>query len=78
MPTRVAINGFGRVGRAAFRSAYEREADIEWAGINDLVDPATLAHLLRRDTVYGRFAADVEATEHSIVVDGLDIPVFAE
>ena len=78
MPTRVAINGFGRVGRAAFRSAYEREADIEWAGINDLVDPATLAHLLRRDTVYGRFPADVEATEHSIVVDGFDIPVFGE
>ena len=78
MPTRVAINGFGRVGRAAFRSAYEREADIEWAGINDLVDPVTLAHLLRRDTVYGRFAADVEATDRSIVVDGFEIPVFGE
>ena len=78
MSVRVAINGFGRVGRAAFRSAYEREADIEWAGINDLVDPATLAHLLRRDTVYGRFAAESRRPSRSIVVDGLDIPVFAE
>jgi glyceraldehyde 3-phosphate dehydrogenase len=78
MATRVAINGFGRVGRAAFRSACAKEADIEWAGINDLVDPATMAHLLRRDTLYGAFAAAVEATENAIVVDGFEIPVFGE
>jgi len=78
MPTRVAINGFGRVGRAAIRSAYAHEADIEWAGINDLVDPPTLAHLLRRDTVYGAFPATVEATHAAIAVDGLEIPVFGE
>jgi glyceraldehyde 3-phosphate dehydrogenase len=78
MPTRVAINGFGRVGRAAFRSAYAQEADIEWVGVNDLVDTATLAHLLRRDTLYGAFTAEVEAIENAIVVDGVEIPVFDE
>ena len=56
MSVRVAINGFGRTGRAAFRAAYEREADIEWVAINDLAEPAMLAQLLRHDTVYGPFA----------------------
>ena len=78
MATRVAINGFGRVGRAALRSAYAQEADIEWAGINDLVDPGTLAHLLRRDTVYGRFERSVDSTDGAIIVDGHAIPVFNE
>jgi glyceraldehyde 3-phosphate dehydrogenase len=78
MSTRVAINGFGRVGRAALRSAYEQGADVEWVGINDLVEPAALAHLLRRDTVYGSFGLDVLASEHGIVVDGVEIPAFAE
>jgi glyceraldehyde 3-phosphate dehydrogenase len=78
MTTRVAINGFGRVGRAAFRAAYERGAAIEWAGINDLADAATLAHLLRRDSVYGPFAGSVEATDDALVVDGSRIPVLAE
>jgi glyceraldehyde 3-phosphate dehydrogenase len=78
MPVRVAINGFGRVGRATLRAAYEQEADIEWAGINDLVDPATLAQLLRRDSIYGAFGLPVEAAEHGIVVDGVHVPVLAE
>jgi glyceraldehyde 3-phosphate dehydrogenase len=78
MSTRVAINGFGRVGRAALRSAYEQRADVEWVAINDLVDPATLAHLLKRDTVYGPFGRDVSAYEHGIFVDGVEIPMFAE
>ena len=60
MAVRVAINGFGRTGRAAFRAAYEREADIEWVAINDLAEPAMLAQLLRHDTVYGPFAGSVE------------------
>ncbi len=59
MAVRVAINGFGRTGRAAFRAAYEREADIEWVAINDLAEPAMLAQLLRHDTVYGPFAGSV-------------------
>ena len=58
MAVRVAINGFGRTGRAAFRAAYEREADIEWVAINDLAEPAMLAQLLKHDTVYGPFPGD--------------------
>jgi len=78
MSTQVAINGFGRVGRAAFRAAYERGAAIDWVAINDLADAETLAHLLRRDSVYGPFPARVEARGDSIVVDGDVVPVLNE
>jgi glyceraldehyde 3-phosphate dehydrogenase len=78
MSVRVAINGFGRVGRAAFRAAYEREAPVEWAAINDVADVEALAHLLKYDSVYGRFPGVVEAGEGVIRVDGAEIPVFAE
>ena len=61
MPTRVAINGFGRVGRAALRIAHEQGSDVEIVAINDLVDAGTLAHLLRHDSVYGAFPATVES-----------------
>ena len=70
MAVRVAINGFGRTGRAAFRAAFESGADIEWVAINDVADPAMLARLLKYDTVYGPFAGTVEATDGAIVVDG--------
>ena len=70
---RVAINGFGRTGRAAFRAAHESGADIEWVAINDVAEPAMLAHLLTYDTVYGRFQGTVEAVEDGIVVDGHEI-----
>jgi len=73
MAVRVAINGFGRTGRAAFRAAYEREADIEWVAINDVADPAMLAQLLKYDTVYGPFTGHVEATADALVVDGVRI-----
>ena len=73
MSIRVAINGFGRTGRAAFRAAHESGADIEWVAINDLADPAMLAHLLAYDTVYGRFQGSVEAIDGGIVVDGHEI-----
>ena len=56
MAVRVAINGFGRTGRAAFRAAFDSGADIEWVAINDVADPAMLARLLKYDTVYGPFA----------------------
>jgi glyceraldehyde 3-phosphate dehydrogenase len=75
MSVRVAINGFGRTGRAAFRAAYEREADIEFVAINDVADPAMLAQLLKHDTVYGPFPGHVEAAADAIVVDGRSIPV---
>ena len=78
MTVRVGINGFGRVGRCAFRSAYESGAGIEWAAINDVADVATLAHLLRHDTVYGPFPGVVGVEADALVVDGTRIPVFSE
>jgi glyceraldehyde 3-phosphate dehydrogenase len=70
MAVRVGINGFGRTGRATFRAAYESGADIDWVAINDVADPATLARLLKYDTVYGRFGASVEPGDGAILVDG--------
>jgi len=70
MAVRVAVNGFGRTGRAAFRAAVESGADIDWVAINDVADPPMLAQLLKYDTVYGPFAGTVEAEDGAIVVDG--------
>jgi glyceraldehyde 3-phosphate dehydrogenase (phosphorylating) len=78
MAVRVAINGFGRTGRCTFRAAFERGADIEVVGINDLMDSRTLAHLLKYDSVFGRFPGAIEADESSLIVEGQEIPVFAE
>jgi len=77
MSTRVAINGFGRVGRAAFRAAFESEPDLELVAINDVADPAALAHLLAHDSIYGPFPVPVESVAACIVVGGAEIPVFA-
>ena len=76
--TRVAINGFGRIGRNVLRAAYARSADIEIVAINDLTDPKTLAHLLRYDSVLGRFGHTVEVTDDGIAIDGKEIRVLAE
>jgi glyceraldehyde 3-phosphate dehydrogenase len=76
MTVHVGINGFGRIGRCALRSAIERGDDIEWVGINDLAETATLAHLLRHDTVYGPFPGAVEVDGDLLVVNGTQIPVF--
>jgi glyceraldehyde 3-phosphate dehydrogenase len=78
MPVRVGINGFGRIGRNVFRAAYEKGADIEWLAVNDLVDPKTIAHLLKYDSNYGPFPGDVEATDTGFRVDGTEIRVLAE
>ena len=78
MSVRVACNGFGRIGRNVFRAAHERGADIEWLAVNDLVDPKTLAHLLKYDSTYGPFPGEVEATDTGIRVDGKDIRVLSE
>jgi glyceraldehyde 3-phosphate dehydrogenase len=75
MSTRIAINGFGRVGRCAFRSAFESGAEVEWAGINDVAHIETLAHLLRHDTVYGPFPGTVSVDGDALVVNGEEIPV---
>jgi glyceraldehyde 3-phosphate dehydrogenase len=76
--TTVGINGFGRVGRAVFRAAYERELGLEWVGINDLADTEALAHLLKYDSVYGRFPGTVEARDGVIRIDETEIPLFSE
>jgi glyceraldehyde 3-phosphate dehydrogenase len=78
MSVRVGINGFGRIGRNVFRAAHERNADIEWVGINDLVDSRTLAHLLKYDSVLGPYPGTVEHTDDAIVVDGKEVKVLAE
>jgi glyceraldehyde 3-phosphate dehydrogenase len=77
MKTRVAINGFGRIGRNAFKVAYER-GDLEIVGINDLTDTQTLAHLLKHDSNYGTYGHDVGFDDKGITVNGKHIPVFAE
>ncbi|MBI2610877.1 type I glyceraldehyde-3-phosphate dehydrogenase [Candidatus Kaiserbacteria bacterium] len=77
MAARVAINGFGRIGRCFFRAVQGRP-EIEVVAVNDLMPPASLAYLLKYDTVYGRAAFSVAAAEKAIVVDGKNISVFAE
>ncbi len=74
---RVAINGFGRIGRNAFKIAFERD-DVEVVAINDLTDNATLAHLLKHDSSYGLYSHEVTAEETGIAVDGRSIRVLAE
>jgi glyceraldehyde 3-phosphate dehydrogenase len=76
MALRVAINGFGRIGRMVFRSAL-KEQGIEIVAINDLTDAKTLAHLLKYDSVHGRFDGTVEAKENTIVVNGKSITIYA-
>ena len=78
MAVRVGINGFGRIGRNVFRAAVERDADIEWLALNDLVDRATIAHLLKYDSNYGPFQGTVEVTDAGIAVNGREIRVLAE
>lgn len=75
---KVGINGFGRIGRHVFKIAEQRQADFEIVAINDLTDPATLAHLLKYDSCFGRYDSEVEATEDAIIVNGREIKVFAE
>jgi glyceraldehyde 3-phosphate dehydrogenase len=76
MSTPVGINGFGRIGRLVFRAAADKDIDI--VGINDLTDAKTLAHLLKWDSIHGRYPGEVEAADDAIVVDGKRIPITAE
>lgn len=78
MPVRVGINGFGRIGRNVFRAAHESSADVEIVAVNDITDAATLAHLLRYDSVYGPFAGEVEQGGDALTVDGREVKVLAE
>lgn len=74
---KIAINGFGRIGRNAFKIAFER-SDLEIVALNDLTDAKTLAHLLKHDSSYGTYAREVEADEENIIVDGKKIRVYSE
>jgi glyceraldehyde 3-phosphate dehydrogenase len=78
MGVRVGINGFGRIGRNVFRAARGKEDGIEIVAINDITDAGTLAHLLRYDSVFGRYPGTVEVEDGQIVVDGTVVRVFAE
>jgi glyceraldehyde 3-phosphate dehydrogenase len=79
MPIRVAINGFGRIGRNVLRAAKKAGVtDLDFVAVNDLTDPGTLAHLLRYDSVHGKYPGTVEVGDNSLVVDGDEIKVFAE
>ncbi|HHH46428.1 MAG TPA: aldehyde dehydrogenase, partial [Thiotrichales bacterium] len=78
MTIKVGINGFGRIGRMAFRAIYKEFPEIEVVGINDLLDPDYLAYMLTYDSVHGRFAGDVKAEGGNLVVDGKSIRVTAE
>lgn len=78
MSVRVGINGFGRIGRNVLRAGFEAQADIEWVAVNDITDAHTLGHLLKYDSVYGRFPGSVEVRENSLYIDGQEIKVLAE
>lgn len=73
----IAINGFGRIGRQAFKVAFSKK-DLKIVAVNDLTDTKTLAHLLKYDTAYGRYELPVEFDEKNLIVKGKKIPVFAE
>jgi glyceraldehyde 3-phosphate dehydrogenase len=79
MAVRVAINGFGRIGRNAFKVAVEKYADkMEFVAINDLTDSKTLAHLLQFDSCFGKFEGTVDAKDDALIVNGKEIKIIAE
>ncbi|MGB9675734.1 MAG: type I glyceraldehyde-3-phosphate dehydrogenase [Candidatus Bathyarchaeales archaeon] len=78
MAIKVAINGFGRIGRLLYRAAIERKANIDFVAINDITDAKTLAHLLKYDSVHGRFDADIQAKDNSIIVNGKELKVLMQ
>ena len=78
MTVKVGINGFGRIGRNFFRALKEQGADLEVVAVNDLTDTKTLAHLLKYDSILGRFPGEVSHDENSLTVDGKQIKVLAE
>ena len=78
MTVRVAINGFGRIGKLFFRAAIERGVDLEFVSVNDLADPKMLAHLLRYDSIHGKFPGTVEVGEGKSIVNGKEIKVISQ
>jgi glyceraldehyde 3-phosphate dehydrogenase len=79
MKVKVGINGFGRIGRQVFRIIWENHADdLEVVAVNDITDTATLAHLLKYDSNYGRFPGEIQARESGFLVDGKEVKAFAQ
>ena len=78
MAIKVGINGFGRIGRLLYRAAVERKADIDFVAVNDLADANILAHLLKYDSVHGRFTGSVEVKDGNLVVCGKELKVLSE
>jgi glyceraldehyde 3-phosphate dehydrogenase len=77
MALKVAINGFGRIGRMVLRAGLSHQ-DVEFVAINDLTDPATLAHLLKYDSSQGKLQADLMGTDHSLIVNGKEVQIYRE
>lgn len=78
MPIKIAINGFGRIGRPTFRRILNNHPDLDVVAINDLTDTKTLAHLLKYDSIYGIYKKSVKFTENSLMVDGKEFKIFAQ
>src|SRR5438128_1148905 len=78
MTVKIGINGFGRIGRNFFRAAQKAAADFEFVAVNDITDSTTLAHLLKYDSVLGRFEGDVQTDDQGLVVNGERLKVLAE
>jgi glyceraldehyde 3-phosphate dehydrogenase len=78
MAIKVGINGFGRIGRLLYRAAIERKANIDFVAINDIADAATLAHMLKYDSVHGRFDGTVDVKGDSIIVNGKPLKVLMQ
>jgi glyceraldehyde 3-phosphate dehydrogenase len=78
MAVKVGINGFGRIGRNLFRAAHESGSDLEFVAVNDLIDAEMIAHLLKYDSILGRFPGEVDARDGGITVDGREIKVLNE
>jgi len=78
MAIKVAINGFGRIGRLLYRAAIERKANIDFVAINDIADAKTLAHLLKYDSVHGRCNADVQVKDGNLIVNGKELKVLTQ
>ncbi len=77
MKTKVGISGFGRIGRNAFKATFEKDVNFEIVAINDITSPATLAHLLKYDSVFGKFDGTVESKPDAIIVNGKEIKILA-
>jgi len=78
MAIKVAINGFGRIGRLLYRAAIERKANIDFVAINDIADAKTLAHLLKYDSVHGRCNADIQVKDGNLIVNGKELKVLTQ